>query len=267
MAEWEASPFSGPMLTETAVTGEFVVAFQVVPLGTDISVIAFPTINDAEDAIEKLKGVDINGQPVSLSLAPVSLSCPSARQGLIVRMRDLRPLSPDDLLLETLEDLDTTIDEATTTDEVVTMTADRGMMIVTTTDRGMTIVDGMIVDTTTGPGTMTDEGTIGTWTGEMTVAVETTTDEMTVERTDGMTVMTTDERAAVGMSESEAHLLGRGPTPAKTPTVDFKRCIAGVKSRNLQLLGTWKNSSRSGSPKEHNEGAVNLVLLGARLSS
>jgi hypothetical protein len=123
------------MLTETAVTGEFVVAFQVVPLGTDISVIAFPTINDAEDAIEKLKGVDINGQPVSLSLAPVSLSCPSARRGLIVRMRDLRPLSPDDLLLETLEDLDTTIDEATTTDEVATMTADRGMMIVTTTDR------------------------------------------------------------------------------------------------------------------------------------
>ena len=44
---------------------------QALETQSNRSVIAFPTVADAEEAIERLKGVDINGRPVTLSLAPV----------------------------------------------------------------------------------------------------------------------------------------------------------------------------------------------------
>jgi len=142
-------------------------------------------------------------------------------------MRDLRPLSLDDLPLESsVTDHDTMTDEAMTTVEVAMMTADRGTMTATTTDRGTTIVAETTDDSTTDPDTTIADGTTGTMTDETTEADGTMTGGMTVGRNDETIGLMTVVRALGEMSVSEALLPGREPrTAQRMRMADSKLCI------------------------------------------
>lgn len=206
MVEWETATFFGLMSIEATQTrGK---CLYVPDNNAELSVIAFPSIADAEEAIDRLKGVDINGQPVTLELAAVciiilSYSC----SRLTRRMPDPRLSKVDPLLLETTVVPDTMIDDMMTVDLDTTIDPDTKTDLVTMTDLDTTIdetiveataevmIDGMIVEMEDTTEVMTDETNV-----EMTEGM---IEEMIVEMIEGTNDGMIDERVC----ESESTVL------------------------------------------------------------
>jgi hypothetical protein len=70
LVEWATKVFFGLISIETLRDkGECTSGYQL----RDNRVVAFPTTADAEEAVKKLGGMDINGSPVTVEISNVSL--------------------------------------------------------------------------------------------------------------------------------------------------------------------------------------------------